>query len=86
MMVNTAGKRKNITEIKYEPTKKALKKNEIMQEYDDLKTKYFVLEQEFKSLYEENKKNLEANKLLEETGETKENLCIINLSHKISIT
>ena len=38
-----------------------------MQEYDDLKTKYVVLEQKFKSLYEENKKNLEANKLLEET-------------------
>ena len=67
MMVNTTGKRKNVTEIKYEPTKKALKKNEIMQEYDDLKTKYVVLEQKFKSLYEENKKNLEANKLLEET-------------------
>ena len=67
MMVHTAGKRKNVTEIKYEPTKKALKKNEIMQEYDDLKTKYVVLEQKFKSLYEENKKNLEANKLLEET-------------------
>ena len=54
------GKRKSGTEEKVEPLKKALKKNEIIQEYEILKEKY-------DKVMEENKKNLEDIVLLEET-------------------
>ena len=52
--------------------KKALKRNEILQEYEDLKKKYAILEEKSKSLNEENKKDRETNKLLEETVQLSE--------------
>ena len=52
------GKRKSGTDEKFEPLKKALKKNEIIQEYEILKDKY-------EKVIEENKKHLEAIELLE---------------------
>ena len=55
---------KNATEVKYEPTKKTLKKNEILQEYEDLKKKYIILVEKYKTLNEKNRKYREANKLL----------------------
>ena len=47
---------KNATEVKYEPTKKTLKKNEILQEYEDLKKKYIILVEKYKTLNEKNRK------------------------------
>ena len=54
-------------EVKSEPPKKALKKNEIIAEYRALKEKFEVLEEEHRVLIENTQTNIEAISLLEET-------------------
>ena len=60
-------KRKNCIETKAEPVKKALKKAEILQEYQVLQKKYDALEERHIELLNTNKENIEAIRLLEET-------------------
>ena len=67
--VNTSfAKRKNYAETKAEPVKKALKKPEIIKEYEILQQKFEALEAKHIKLLETNNDNLEAMRLLEETA------------------
>ena len=60
-------KRKNCAETKAEPVKKALKKPEILKEYEILQQKFEALEAKHSKLLQTNNDNLEAIRLLEET-------------------
>ena len=61
-------KRKNDSkEVKTEPAKKALKKNDLLIKYNNLQQKYDALEQEHKLLGQDKKQNIEAILMLEET-------------------
>ena len=61
-------KRKNDSkEVKLEPAKKALKKNDLLIQYKNLQQKYDALEQEHKILVQDKKENIEAILMLEET-------------------
>ena len=73
-MNTKVGKRKNIvTEVKIEPPKKALKKNELLVEYNALKKRFDSLIDENKILLEDQKKKEEAIKNLEETVDLMKN-------------
>ena len=65
---NKAIKRQmSVREAKFEPVKKALKKNEIIQQLEELQLKYMDLEKKNINLEEENQVHKEAINLLEET-------------------
>ena len=66
-------KRKNCAETKAEPVKKALKKPEILKEYEILQQKFEALEAKHSKLLQTNNDNLEAIRLLEETVTVLEN-------------
>ena len=67
------GKRKNVfIDLKTEPALKALKKSEIINEYELLKEKYNELVKKTEILIDEKKKNIEAIVLLEETVQVME--------------
>ena len=61
-------KRKNNShETKPEPARKALKKNELLVQFNVLEEKYEALEKEHSALLQQHKKNLEGMSMLEET-------------------
>ena len=60
-------RKNNVSEVKSEPPKKALKKNEILAEYKNLREKFEILQKEHELLLENQKTNVEAICLLEET-------------------
>ena len=65
---NKAIKRQmSVRETKFEPVKKALKRNEIIQQLEELQLKYMDLEKKNINLEEENQVHKEAINLLEET-------------------
>ena len=65
---NQRVKRKNVSsETKAEPTKKALKKNDILLQFKALQEKYEALVEENNILLQEKKNNIESIRLLEET-------------------
>ena len=65
---NTRAKRKNVSnEVKSEPAKKALKKNDLLLQYQTLQKRFANLEEEHKNLVQEKKDHIEAILMLEET-------------------
>ena len=73
---NARAKRKNdssITDTKIEPVLKALKKNDIILQFQALHQKFEALEEQNKNLLQENKNHIEAIILLEETVKLLEN-------------
>ena len=66
-------RKNNVNEVKTEPPKKALKKNEIMAEFKTLKEKFENLQEENRILKDNQMNNIEAINLLEETISVLEN-------------
>ena len=66
-MCRTFKRKNNSIETKAEPTKKALKKTEIIIEHKTLQEKYKVLEEKHNLLLKENVKHNESIQILEET-------------------
>ena len=79
---NGRTKRKNVSiEVKTEPEKKYLKRNDILLEYQALKKKFNVLEEKHTILIEENATHMDAIEMLEETVKLLE-LKISNVENK----
>ena len=73
----------NINEVKIEPPKKALKKNEILAEYTALQKRFEHLQNKNKVLLANQKTNLEAINLLEETiAELEKKRVVSNMENK----
>ena len=67
-------RKNNSVETKIEPVRKALKKNELLVQFNVLEKKYETLEREHNLLIQQEQKNLEAISMLEETVQLLENV------------
>ena len=80
-------RKNNAIEVKNEPPKKALKKNEIIAEFNILKDKFENLQEEKRVLLENQKTHIEAISLLEETVTVLESKLASRVeSHPINIS